>query len=112
MASEAVTKLVMKMLQRGQGGRDPAFLYPLHGLYRPDDSGGGHRLRHLGVNMTSIITVIGAAGAAIALALQDSLKNIASGILILVSHPFRWGIMSRPRAWAERLRKSACFTPP
>ena len=42
----------------------------------------------LGVQMSTIIAVIGAAGAAIALALKDSLANIAGGVMIIVTKPF------------------------
>lgn len=42
----------------------------------------------LGIPMTSIITVIGAAGVAIGLALQNSLSNIAGGFIILFTKPF------------------------
>ncbi len=42
----------------------------------------------LGVPMTSIITVIGACGLAVGLALQDSLTNIAGGFLVLYAKPF------------------------
>ena len=42
----------------------------------------------LGVPTTSIITVIGTAGVAIGLALQNSLSNLAGGFLILFSKPF------------------------
>ncbi len=45
----------------------------------------------LGVPMTSIITVIGTAGVAIGLALQNSLSNIAGGFLIMFSKPFKVG---------------------
>lgn len=45
----------------------------------------------LGIPMASIIAVIGAAGAAIALALQGSLGNLASGIMLLIFHPFKLG---------------------
>lgn len=45
----------------------------------------------LGFNMTSIITALGAATVAIGLALQDSLKNVASGIMILINKPFLVG---------------------
>ena len=45
----------------------------------------------LGVPTTSIITVIGTAGVAIGLALQNSLSNLAGGFLILIAKPFRVG---------------------
>ena len=41
-----------------------------------------------GIPATSLITVLGAGGAAIALALKDSLGNVAGGILILINQPF------------------------
>ncbi|WP_432650255.1 mechanosensitive ion channel family protein [Huintestinicola sp.] len=45
-------------------------------------------LSTLGIPMTSIITTIGAAGVAVALALQNSLSNVAGGFLILMNKPF------------------------
>lgn len=45
-------------------------------------------LSSMGMNLTSLITILGAGGAAIALALKDSLGNVAGGILILINKPF------------------------
>lgn len=45
----------------------------------------------LGVSTASFVAVLGAAGAAIALALKDSLGNIAGGIIILINKPFSRG---------------------
>ena len=45
----------------------------------------------IGVETTSFIAVIGAAGLAIGLALQGSLANFAGGVLILLFRPFRIG---------------------
>jgi len=45
----------------------------------------------VGVPMTSIIAVLGAATLAIGLALQDSLGNLAGGVLIIVLKPYRLG---------------------
>lgn len=45
----------------------------------------------LGVQMTSFIAVLGAAGLAIGLALQGSLANFAGGVLILARKPFKVG---------------------
>jgi small conductance mechanosensitive channel len=42
----------------------------------------------LGVPMGSIIAILGAAALAVGLALQDSLKNIASSILIIILKPY------------------------
>lgn len=46
-------------------------------------------LSQLGVETTSFIAVIGAAGLAIGLALQGSLSNFAAGFLIIVLRPFK-----------------------
>lgn len=48
-------------------------------------------LTKLGAPTTSLVAVIGAGGAAIALALKDSLGNIAGGIIILINKPFSKG---------------------
>ncbi|NLP26159.1 MAG: mechanosensitive ion channel [Clostridiales bacterium] len=45
----------------------------------------------LNVPMTSIVTIIGAAGLAIGLALQGSLSNLAGGFIILFAQPFKSG---------------------
>lgn len=48
-------------------------------------------LNQFGVETTSFVAVMGAAGFAVGLALQGSLANFASGVLILVFRPFRIG---------------------
>ena len=45
----------------------------------------------LGVPMASVITVLGTAGAAVALALQGSLANLAGGIMLVIFKPFKVG---------------------
>lgn len=45
----------------------------------------------IGIQVTSFIAVLGAAGLAIGLALQGSLANFAGGVLILLLKPFRVG---------------------
>ena len=55
----------------------------------------------LGVPMT-IIAVIGAAGLAIGLALQNSLSNIAGGFIILFSKPFKVGDLSKLMKYPAR----------
>ncbi len=44
-----------------------------------------------GVNTTSIIALLGAAGLAVGLALKDTLGNIAAGTMLLILRPFRMG---------------------
>ena len=48
-------------------------------------------INQLGVETTSIIALLGAAGLAIGLALQGSLANFASGILIVIFRPYKVG---------------------
>lgn len=48
-------------------------------------------LSNLGVEMTSVLALLGTAGLAVALALKDSLNNVAAGISLLVLRPFRVG---------------------
>lgn len=48
-------------------------------------------LARFGVQTASIIAVLGAAGLAIGLALQSTLQNIASGIMLLLLRPIRAG---------------------
>lgn len=48
-------------------------------------------LGKLGVETTSFVAVLGAAGLAIGLALQGSLGNLASGVMVMVFRPFSVG---------------------
>lgn len=43
----------------------------------------------LGINTTSFLTIVGAAGLAIGLALKDSLSNFASGVMLVLFRPYR-----------------------
>jgi len=48
-------------------------------------------LNIFGVNTTSLLTVLGAAGIAVGLALKDTMGNIAAGIILLLLGSFRKG---------------------
>ena len=48
-------------------------------------------LGQLGVETTSLIALIGAAGLAVGLALQGTLSNLAAGVMLLVFRPFKVG---------------------
>ncbi|MCA2016008.1 small-conductance mechanosensitive channel MscS [Vibrio tritonius] len=48
-------------------------------------------LGKLGIQTASVVAVIGAAGLAVALALQGSLSNFAAGVLIVAFRPFKSG---------------------
>lgn len=48
-------------------------------------------LNNLGIPTTTVVAVFGAATLAIGLALQDSLSNVAAGVLIIMLQPYRLG---------------------
>lgn len=48
-------------------------------------------LQQLGIPIASLLAVLGAAGLAVGLALKDSLTNFASGVMLMVTRPFRAG---------------------
>jgi len=48
-------------------------------------------INNLGVQTASFIAVLGAAGLAVGLALQGSLANFASGVLLIIFRPFKVG---------------------
>lgn len=48
-------------------------------------------LDRLGVDTTSLIALMGAAGLAVGLALQNSLQNFAAGVMLIIFRPFKAG---------------------
>lgn len=48
-------------------------------------------LEQLGVNTTSALAILGAAGLAVGLALKDSLANFAAGVMLIIFRPFKTG---------------------
>ncbi|MDO4698858.1 MAG: mechanosensitive ion channel [Pasteurellaceae bacterium] len=48
-------------------------------------------LSQIGINTSSLVALIGAAGLAVGLALQNSLQNFAAGVMILIFKPFKRG---------------------
>lgn len=48
-------------------------------------------LNKIGIETSSFLAVIGAAGLAVGLALQGSLSNFASGVMMIIFHPFKVG---------------------
>lgn len=48
-------------------------------------------LSQLGINTSSLVALIGAAGLAIGLSLQNSLQNFAAGVMLIIFKPFRKG---------------------
>jgi small conductance mechanosensitive channel len=45
----------------------------------------------MGLNITSFLTIVGAAGLAVGLALKDSLANFAAGIMLILFRPYEIG---------------------
>lgn len=48
-------------------------------------------LSQLGIDTTSLVALVGAAGIAIGLALKDSLQNFAAGVMLIIFKPFKVG---------------------
>jgi small conductance mechanosensitive channel len=48
-------------------------------------------LNRFGIETTSLIAVLGAAGLAVGLALQGTLSNVAAGVMLLIFRPFKVG---------------------
>ena len=66
-------------------------------------------LGQFGVQTTSIIAVLGAAGLAIGLALQGTLSNVASGIMLLLLRPFRVGDWIETNSISGTVREIGLF---
>ncbi len=67
-------------------------------------------LDELGVDTTSLVAILGAAGLAIGLSLQDSLKNFAAGVMLLVFKPFKAGNFVEAAGTAGSVQKIGIFT--
>lgn len=48
-------------------------------------------LEQIGIDTTSLLALLGAAGLAVGLALKDSLSNFASGVMLILLKPFKAG---------------------
>ena len=64
----------------------------------------------LGVQTTSFIAVLGAAGLAIGLALQGSLANFAAGVLMIIFRPFKAGDYIEAAGTAGSVEEIQLFT--
>ena len=64
----------------------------------------------LGIQTTSFIAVLGAAGLAIGLALQGSLSNFAAGILMIIFRPFKVGDFIEGAGVAGTVEEIQIFT--
>lgn len=67
-------------------------------------------LNQLGVDTTSLVALLGAAGLAIGLSLQSSLQNFAAGVMLLVFKPFRLGDYVEAGGCSGVIDKISIFT--
>ncbi|MEE9367765.1 MAG: mechanosensitive ion channel domain-containing protein [Pontiella sp.] len=67
-------------------------------------------LEKLDVKTASFITIIGAAGLAIGLALQGSLANFASGVLMIIFKPFKVGDLVEAAGVLGKVKEIGIFT--
>ncbi|KPK28783.1 MAG: mechanosensitive ion channel protein MscS [Desulfobacterales bacterium SG8_35_2] len=63
----------------------------------------------LGINTTSFLTVIGAAGLAVGLALKDSLSNFAAGVMLVLFRPFTIGDVVSTAGITAKVEKITIF---
>ena len=67
-------------------------------------------LNQLGIQTTSFIAILGAAGLAIGLALQGSLGNFAAGVLMIIFKPFKVGDFIEGAGVAGTVEEIQIFT--
>lgn len=63
----------------------------------------------VGIEMTSFIAILGAAGLAIGLALQGTLQNFAGGVMILIFKPFKVGDYIEAQGFAGSVKEIQIF---
>jgi len=64
----------------------------------------------LGINTTSFLTIVGAAGLAVGLALKDSLSNFASGVMLILFRPFQVGDIVTAGGVTGKVEQITIFT--
>ena len=67
-------------------------------------------LQQFGVQTTSLLAVLGAAGLAIGLAIQGTLSNVASGVMLLIFRPFAVGDFIEAGSVAGTVTNLGLFT--
>ena len=67
-------------------------------------------LGNFGIETTSIIAVLGAAGIAVGLALQGTLSNVAAGLMLLFLRPFKTGDWVEAAGVSGSVREIGLFT--
>lgn len=67
-------------------------------------------LNRFGIQTTSLVALLGAAGLAIGLALQGTLSNIAAGVMLVVFRPFKLGQFVELAGYAGTVQAITLFT--
>lgn len=67
-------------------------------------------LNRFGVETTSLVALLGAAGLAIGLALQGTLSNVAAGVMLLLFRPFKVGDFIEGAGLAGTIKDTGLFT--
>ena len=63
----------------------------------------------VGIEVTSFIAIIGAAGLAVGLALQGTLQNFAGGVIILILKPFKVGDVIDAKGYLGTVKEIQIF---
>ena len=63
----------------------------------------------LGVEMTSFIAILGAAGLAVGMALSGTLQNFAGGVMLLIFKPFKVGDFIEAQGYAGVVKEIQIF---
>ena len=63
----------------------------------------------LGIQMTSFVAIIGAAGLAVGLALSGTLQNFAGGVIILILKPFKIGDFIEAQGFSGTVKEITIF---
>lgn len=64
----------------------------------------------IGIQMSSFVAIIGAAGLAIGLALSGTLQNFAGGVIILILKPFKVGDFIEAQGYAGSVKEISIFS--
>ena len=91
VVAKYLTKLIMKFIERSKIDSSAEYFFNSFILITFRILVILISLSQLGVDVTTLVTAIGAATVTVGLALQDTLGNVASGILLIFTQPFKEG---------------------
>ena len=63
----------------------------------------------IGIEMTSFVAILGAAGLAVGLALQGTLQNFAGGVMLLLFKPFKVGDVLSAQGFTGSVKEIQIF---